>query len=389
MKELFINETGTDYDTLKDILKDIDESTELLDINTVAMTVFSPIAESKKNPDAYVMYKTSGKADDMSRKGTLCVTEYKEMIKNHSDSVLKIGDSYMAASENCMYSIYTRLGVTGDALGLKYEKEEDREYYISKRDDFVKVLMETGVEGKLLYRKNDAGSKRALHMFSPKGEHILQSNIIELIDYISSQMGAAPDISYDIKDDLTCVWVSYPDKADDYADDKGVTGKIIPGVYIETSDTGECALTLRGTEKIQGRIMYSGIVRRVHKGKFDIDEFKTNFDKKIFPEYLKYPKRFIDLALINVSDVSAYIDALYEQTPLGAVLGRQKVEIKNLVMGNLSQNVTALAVILEFINFSNNVKVVTREKENKLAEALTAAMFTDITVNAFSYTASV
>ena len=387
MKELFLNESGTDYNMLKSLLADIDNSTELLDINTATMAIFSPIRVSKQGNETFVFYRTSGKIGENSAKGTLTVPHYAELIEKHGDSIVNVGKGYISASLKCMASIYTRLGVIGDALqmyGLNYTDDENKkEIYISKRDDFIKVLMENGIEGKLLYRKNDTGDARALHMFSSKGEHILQSTIIELIDYISSQMGADPHVRYTVQDDLTCVWVEYPDKADDFSDDKGSTQQITPGVYIETSDTGECALTLRGTETVKGTTIYSSVIRRVHKGTFDINDFMQRFDKTIFPEYLKYPQRMIDLAMVDVSDADIYIDALFEQSSLGAVLGRQKKEIKSLVISSLNGNITALDIILAFMDLNKNVKVVTKEKETKLAEALSDALFTDVVLKQF------
>lgn len=391
MKSLTLNEKGTDYDTLKLLLSDIDNCTELMDINTAAIGIFSPIKPSVKGNDTYVFSRVTGNPKEDIVKGTLGVPKYAGLIEKTGDSVIKIGSQMMAASEKCMASIYTKLGVTGDSLQLYgFSSQQDDKFlakrtsYILRRDNFIKALMEEGVAGKLLYRKNDDGDMRAMHMFSPKGEHIKQSNIIELIDYISSQMGSVPDINYTVEDDLTCVWVNFPDNADDFSDDKGTSQKIIPGVYIETSDTGECALTLRGTESIKGVYVYSGVVRRVHKGTFKLDEFKKNFDNHIFPEYLKYPQRMLALAAVDIDDVDAYIDALYEQSSLGQVLGRQKKEIKIALLNSLGTRATGLSVILEIMDLYNRIKVVTTEKRNKLAEAISAAMFTDVKINAIT-----
>jgi len=92
----------------------------------------------------------------------------------------------------------------------------------------------------------------------------------------------------------------------------------------------------------------------------------------------------IVLAGIDIDDIDAYIDALYEQSPLGQVLGRQKKEIKDALLSALNAKTTALSVILELMNLRNKVKVVTKEKETKLAEAITAAMFTDVKIKAIS-----
>ena len=54
MKSLTLNEKGTDYDTLKLLLSDIDNCTELMDINTAAIGIFSPIKPSVKGNDTYV-----------------------------------------------------------------------------------------------------------------------------------------------------------------------------------------------------------------------------------------------------------------------------------------------------------------------------------------------
>ena len=389
MKNLTLKEQGKEYNALKDLLSDIDNSTELLNINTAAMGIYSPIKPSVKGNSTYVFSRVTGNHKEDIIKGTLSVPKYSGLIETAGDSIIKIGTQTMAASTKCMASIYTKLGVTGDSLQLYgFSGQADDEFltkktaYILRRDNFIKALMEEGVEGKLLYRKNDDGDMRAMHMFSPKGEHIKQSTIIELIDYISSQMGSNPEINYMVEDDLTCVWVKYPGNAEDFSDDKGVAQKIVPGVYIETSDTGECALTIRGVESIKGVYVYSGVVRRVHKGKFDIEDFKKNFDKYIFPEYLKFPQRMVVLAGIDIDDIDAYIDALYEQSPLGQVLGRQKKEIKDALLSALNAKTTALSVILELMNLRNKVKVVTKEKETKLAEAITAAMFTDVKIKA-------
>ena len=90
------------------------------------------------------------------------------------------------------------------------------------------------------------------------------------------------------------------------------------------------------------------------------------------------------LAAVDIDDVDAYIDALYEQSSLGQVLGRQKKEIKIALLNSLGTRATGLSVILEIMDLYNRIKVVTTEKRNKLAEAISAAMFTDVKINAIT-----
>lgn len=53
-ENLTLKEQGNDYNALKDLLSDIDNSTELLNINTAAMGIYSPIKPSVKGNSTYV-----------------------------------------------------------------------------------------------------------------------------------------------------------------------------------------------------------------------------------------------------------------------------------------------------------------------------------------------
>ena len=81
MKSLTLNEKGTDYDTLKLLLSDIDNCTELMDINTAAIGIFSPIKPSVKGNDTYVFSRVTGNPKEDIVKGTLGRSEERRVGK--------------------------------------------------------------------------------------------------------------------------------------------------------------------------------------------------------------------------------------------------------------------------------------------------------------------
>lgn len=375
---LNISTVGNDYNVLKDVLSYIDNHTFFKELASENVGVLECL--KKKEDGTRIFYCANGSKKQPARKGTLNTSKCEEYL-NEGDDILQIlrndGNIYFPMTKECTISLFNRVGLSGESLSLdSFVTEDDETSYVTNKLNFLKNLLERNYGCKLMYREDDAGEKRGFHFFGGQGEHIPQYNIIEVIDAIKEDMGELT-VKYEIDSDYTRVWVEFPVISADFSADYKKTD-LIPGLYLETSDTSKCAFSVCGTIRQSKccNVMYTKKVKKIHKGAFDAKKYKKEIEGSVFPEYRLYPQRFLDLALIDVTSPDDYINEMFEQTSLGVVLGKQKKDVKEYLLKNIPSPTTALDVVLCLMQC--NIKAATRERQLALGSAMNESLMKDI-----------
>jgi hypothetical protein len=201
-------------------------------------------------------------------------------------------------SKSCLQTM-DRFGISGECLSTPCL---ERDLLLAKRFN-----LDLGVTAVVRYTE-DRKYKKIFTILSDKYTHINQNVIFDVIQEIeeTSEMGPAKCFSWEVNNFFTKLYVEFPDKADELSNLYGLKTKMIPGILLTTSDTGDASFSVKGTWRIQGSrsVITNSEVKRKHSGDIDVKKLVSEVTNKIFVEYAKLPEALCNLMLHDITDPS-------------------------------------------------------------------------------------
>lgn len=241
----------------------------------------------------------------------------------------------------------------------------------SIRDIAVAEAIAKSPKSITLVCRTEEKTTKAFALRSGKYAPIENQNIFKVLDCFKSEdVGEPKVVKWEITNYITRIYVQFPKKAAEVASMYKTTDDFIPGLIIETSDTGDCSFRVIGCWYLRGSCFYINEVSRRHSGDVDIEKILNEIKKKIFSKYTVLPKRMVELLMVSLSDMSlkpAKQKKIYENiikdvsTHIGLVdaVGKkiQKQIVEQLVDEfNPAEPYTAYDVATTFINLHRRLE---------------------------------
>lgn len=332
---------GTDFGEFCSYVKDMAERTERIDLNTDELIVLhlsdneelrqlceekAPGSLKDKVLVRVLSKRTLEENNERSKAFPLgCVAaslfteEQWRETKVTNLLLFKIGDEKILVSSLAENTLFQRAGLAGKAM-----KFADLQRNVLLAHSLMAGNRLSGEKGQkitLIVRSNDVGQKKVFAVLAPSYNYLPQICVIPMAEGFlngSSSMGKGVVSSWHIGHDRTAIVIEFPDEAEELSNYYSLKDKMIPGVFIETSDIGMSSLRFAGTWRKEGNneFVISSEYTRKHQGNFSSEEFFEKGKTAVFSEIRALPETLSKLMTreISVTELPDAIKALVEKT---------------------------------------------------------------------------
>ena len=236
-----------------------------------------------------------------------------------------------------------------------------------------------------IVRKNPKTRTKVLFAAHSNSYKYVRQTVLQSV-YDSLELGIPTCHKWHISHRISCCYLDYKDKAKELADTYKLPIDVVPGVYLATSDTGDCALTVAEYFKIGNSIIIGKSVTKKHT-KNASAEFEKEVNETIFADYRCVPERLCELLTIDVDgkDIKSCIKSVFSQIQLNKVLGKKERELLTSALVcefSPSKTYTAYDVALAIITAGDRmVEPKAEYKNQKASEALYKAVFANYSIS--------
>ena len=332
------NASGSDYNVFRETLESLVQNTYVTSFKTDALTLLHYMGDSPTDPDK-LNFAIHSAQQIAERKNLLtCLSanglkdsglddDFLKELREGSKLMLRMNrngaqrEDFYFTSQHLCRDIAARASVGGDAI---YDPTNERDIYLMSR--YVKQP----VEATAVIRRNGSDGNVIHKVFALPSStycHIEQDILLHMADKLAEELGPFQCDHWYIDHFITQVWLTFPSHAQDVCDTYGLPDTFVPGVLLETSDTGDCSVRAiafwQRTGFSRARI---GMFEREHRGNFDKREILANYQKKLMGRYLELPQRLAELMTVDIPDTSAAIEAILKQLHANKELGKKRAK---------------------------------------------------------------
>lgn len=321
---------GSDFEEFARLIKDIDASTSIIPIETDALSLFSVIGSSSEALNLLVF--NADLADLRTPPATSriridAITEKggtQEFLDEIMSTALIIGtdglNKIMFTSHGLTRDLGARAQITGNGL---IQATPERSAFLAHR------YVASPCNANFIIRSNTSDSGRLKKIFAMPSagyRYIPQSTLLEIADYFKDEMGGFESIHWEVSHNVSQIWLEFPKQAEDIAEVYKLPHSMVPGVLLETSDTGDCALKVIPTWKRAGGRSYlrAGEYKREHKGSSDLADITEKVKSTVFSVYTKLPERLCDLLSIDIPKPVPFWEVLFETVNIKSIIGKRR-----------------------------------------------------------------
>ena len=261
--------------------------------------------------------------------------------------ILRIdGETYFLA-EDSLFTLKTKVGLEQDAI-------EDENCYLERNAFIQKRLMTSKKALKFVVREEgDLKKAFAFHtqQYLPMGDEY----ILETLEAVQTSIGPMEVGRWEISQNLTEIFVTFPEKAKEIADTYHLTD-YIPGLKFDNSQTGyHCFSAQMVWMRPDGRWIGAKEVAANHRGaKVRLEPFFTKIKDEVFKDYTRLPEvlcNLMDVVVAKAGDrvaASKYIVKLLNAVKAKKVIGVGHFgELREAILAELdfSEDVTAYDIV--------------------------------------------
>jgi hypothetical protein len=376
------NRNGKSLDEFAELLADIDNSTIAIKAETDDLTVYS-IDRYDEDEDVLVsQIYTAEQARNRSLPdwGNLPAAKIRELIgeeglnelRDKTRYVLRQGGKFFFPSSNAIGGIAARAGLGGEAVSIP---EHELFALIMRR-----YTIDPHIATLIVRQSDESKGRKVIACRSEQYAYIPQSLLCSIIDGFSEDLGSPTCKNWEVSQFFTRIYIEFPKVAKDIAKTYGLESKIMPGVILCTSDSGESSITARGTFKIGGRFVYTEEYKHKHQGAIDLKKILKSISKSVFDKYTAFPQRLMELLEIDIADPYAAIESTLRQINFREAAGKrleQKLTGALLEEINPSVPYTAYDICMSIISLPDRFLEITESTKKKMQLVVYKAAFAD------------
>ena len=328
--------TGTDYNEFAATVEDIAQSTIIQHLKTDSLGLYSVIPErctsEKIALHAYTAQRALEHLEPARSALSIETCEKKMMPEEFMKEILQSSRLLLTAGKNTTYftshylcrDLAARAELGGDAI---YIPTEERDAYIMSR--YAQKPMDVHMVIRKGISENDTPLYKVFALPSFTYQYIRQTFLLDIHKILQEQFGKSECEFWSIDHNLTKIWLSFPEKADDISRTYKLPDTLIPGVLMETSDTGDCALRIVAAwkKKSSGSRPLIGIFEREHRGKFSESEALKRVEDELATTYTKLPERLCELLTIDLPEPDAAIEKAISMLGTVKVIGKKRTKV--------------------------------------------------------------
>jgi hypothetical protein len=279
-----------------------------------------------------------------------------------------------------MRDLGARANLLGEAI---YDPTDERDTYLMSR--YVKHPSEAYA----IIRFNKTENSTIHKIFAlPSMTYcpISQTALLTIIKSLSDELGNIDCRRWHIDHNLTRIYVTFPEAAEDMCKTYNLPNKFVPGVMLETSDTGDCSLRAIAYWESLASVHHPhfgsaniGYYEQVHRGNINIADIVNGIADKIMPQYIAFPKRMAELLTIDIPDAEAGIEATMKTAGIEKAIGKKRTRmlLEAILRNNEGlENMTAYDMVMLFMEASHDY-INDKDYKEKFDNAVGRMIFLD------------
>lgn len=372
---------GTKCNEFFDALESMDKITSYDTFSSEDIELLSVDKEKTTDTELYVTHHVGG-ATPKNR--LLNIEKLRE--KGASDELIaeaingnrlfmRINNKLYFTSDALFDTLSSRLDLKGGRLRTP---SKGRDAYV------IETMKEVPFRTRIMFRK-DAKIKKVFSAFSNRYAAIPQRILKTVISNISDNgLDRYVCKEWLVTHSISEIYLEFPEKAKDFSTLYGLPNEVVPGLYLATSDTGNCSITARETWTVNGVRCFKNSFKREHKGKVDSLQILEEIDKNIFSNYTLVPEKLCELQMIEIKDVKETYKSIFEQI---GVVAAVKKDIKKKLYEELCAEIdpaltyTAYDIAVTIMCLPGRCHGLSPSAQDNLNNIVIKAVFADYTKN--------
>lgn len=281
--------------------------------------------------------------------------------------------------------------------------DENKKMVLISRDAYKTMFMRTGLGGEAMLepclarnillakkfydnddnrlstvvsRVNIAGYEKIMATLSDGYCKIPQTILVDIIDEIEN-IETLKVISWKITNRISSIYLLLTDKDDDISTTYNLKN-CTPGIYLATSDTGDCSITVKAFFRFgKSSIATVAEFNKKHEGNIKIDEIMKEINFKLFPKFFIIPKRLTELMLIDIDDPEKALVELLKYINLVSLIGKKnEVSIKEQLISEIdtTSTYTGYDICMMALTIPERIENVKADVKKKLEAGIIKAV---------------
>lgn len=323
-------ETDNDLEKLRSLMREVQEHTKFQRIRSDDLKIMSYKCTEGSKLNFYELNPVDLFYEDGTIKHRVVSFDKNSVLKrgNFVDLITETENNtkFMLYDDFKLYFVSPNIFSTMDRFGLSSDLLAIPD---KARDDIIARQFHKKAQNCTLVTREYNKNKKVFAVLSGKYTDVKQETLIDVIDKISNDgtMGKAKCYKWGMSHFITSIYVEFPEKAKQVQDKYKLKDNVIPGLWLATSDTGDCSVKIRGTWRTKNSITIHQEIKKKHLGEVNPEKILEEVDKVIFSEYCKLPEALCDLLMQDITDTSWDLT-----TPSGQLQNRTAIKntVKNL-----------------------------------------------------------
>ena len=373
--ETMYQKTGSNRKDFEKYLRDIAKSTYILKVSTSEISLFTVLEE---RDDKFVVFNhaenenifiQSKRKNIVLQKNKILSDAMKKQLAKDKTFAL-INERLYFISPDAIAGLANAAGVSGSAVAYP---SVERDHYIAK------WYKDSPKDVTLICR--NAGASHCIHsVLSANYKFVEQTCLLDIIEDVEKTLGKANVVKYIINHRVSGIYMTFPDKQEEFKTLYNLPDDIVPGLYLGTSETGDSSLTARGFIQLHGVRSVFGEYSHKHQGNINAEEFMKKTSENVFADYCKIPEALCDLMVIDIVDVQdTYKKILSYIDTVKAVGKKAEIKIFELLCSEINPELkyTAYDLIINIMEISNRIDISDKVAAANFEKATAKAPFFD------------
>lgn len=312
MKERLLDRwsmSGSDLEQFKNVLEEITSSTSTKKVESRNVTLYSKDEHVTPSPERVPVYVLApGNVWEVSKTGQLSLhsgaLKRETFTAAGADDLLNEYETTSKLMLNIDGKVYFASKNLSPTLGLRTEMKGESVLEPSLARDCLTAERLNNSSEITFITRNVGGLRKVFAAMSGTYAYVGQNFLCKVINQIESEakLGRISCKTWSVDNQISEIWLEFPDKAEEIAALYAYDDDIIPGLYLAKSDVGECSITIRATWRIKNSIIIADEIKRKHTGKIEIKDILKDADKIVFSKYTILPERLCELMATDITN---------------------------------------------------------------------------------------
>lgn len=229
----------------------------------------------------------------------------------------------------------------------------------------------------LIIRGNHNGSI-VLAAHAKTYTYIPQLVLKDVYEEIKENLGNPECEKWYVSHEVSVCYINFPEVAKEMAEMYDLPDNVVPGICIQTSDSGDSSLSVGGYWSINGKIVGGKSFRENHRGSVDIPNLALQAGRSVFAEFNKVPERLCELLTIDVPRPADTLKDVFKQIGTTEIIGKHRsMELYDALCAEFvkGRNYTAYDIAISVATLADRCENVSRSFIEKLEQLANKAIF--------------